>query len=305
MQTFANFALAIVMPPNPVRSLDNSLTTAQAAGRSYFLGCDGLDSFTGVAVECPDGGPPATGGHLADGIAVEKLGFTCQGCHVLDPAMGFFGTDGESSFEALPQTAKVPQLRNLYDKVGMFGSPPNLKTNPVDNGFTGPQLRGVGFEHDGSVDTIFRFLQANVFNPPTVGADRIGFTGGDPQRRNVEQYLLAFDSDLAPIVGQQVTLRSDNAAAVGARIDLLIARATTAFTSQILGPKATECDLIARVVVGGTARTYVLQADKAFLSDDGSEALSDSALRALAATPGQEVTYTCLPPGWAAATTNP
>jgi YVTN family beta-propeller protein len=305
MQTYANFALSIVMPPNPVRALDNSLNTTQAAGRSFFLGCDGLDSFTGLPVQCPDGGAPASGGHLADGVAVQNLGFTCQGCHVLNPAMGFFGTDGESSFEALPQTAKIPQLRNLYDKVGMFGSPPNLKANPGDNGYTGPQVRGVGFEHDGSVDTIFRFLQANVFNPPTVGADRIGFTGGDPQRRNVEQYLLAFDSDLAPIVGQQVTLRSDNAASVGARIDLLIARASTPFTSQILGPTATECDLIARVVAGGVTRTYVLKANATFTPDDGTAPLSDSALRSLAATAGQEVTYTCLPPGWATRAATP
>ncbi len=296
MQTFANFALSIVMPPNPVRALDNSLNPAQAAGRSFFLGCDGLDSVTGAPVQCPDGGPPASGGHFADGIRIQTLGFTCQGCHVLNPAMGFFGTDGESSFEALPQTAKIPQLRNLYDKVGMFGSPPNLRTVPGDNAYTGPQVRGVGFEHDGSVDTIFRFLQANVFQ--SADGARIGFAGGDPQRRNVEQYLLAFDSDLAPIVGQQVTLRADNAANVGPRIDLLIARAGTHFASQILGSNATECDLIARVVVGGAARTFLLKTDGTFAPDDG-PALSDSALRSLAAMPGQEVTYTCLPPGWA------
>jgi DNA-binding beta-propeller fold protein YncE len=300
MQTFANFALDIVMPPNPVRALDNSLTTAQAAGRSFFLGCDGLDSFTEVPVQCPDGGAPATGGHLADGIPLSNLGFTCQGCHVLSPAMGFFGTDGESSFEALPQTTKIPQLRNLYDKVGMFGAPPNLRTNSGNNGNTGPQVRGTGFEHDGSVDTLFRFLQAAVFDSPDGGIGaRVGFAGGDAQRRNVEQYLLAFDSDLAPIVGQQVTLRSDNTANAGPRIDLLIARARTPFSSKILGANATECDLIARAVVSGVSKTFLLKPNQTFAPDDGTAALSDSAVRALAATTGQEVTYTCLPPGWA------
>jgi YVTN family beta-propeller protein len=305
MQTFANFALDIVMPPNPVRALDNSLNTAQAAGRSFFLGCDGLDSSTGAPVQCPDGGAPATGGHLADGIALPSLGFTCQGCHVLNPAMGFFGTDGESSFEALPQTTKIPQLRNLYDKVGMFGAPPNLRTNPGDNGYMGPQVRGGGFEHDGSVDTLFRFLQAAVFNPVDGTPARIGFAGGDPQRRNVEQYLLAFDSDLAPIVGQQVTLRSDNAPSVGPRIDLFIARASAPFTSKILGPDATECDLIVRGVVSGTAKTFVFKSNKTFAPDDGSAPLSDSEVRAFATTTGQEMTYTCLPPGWAAGSASP
>lgn len=296
MQTYANFALVIAVPPNPVRALDNSLSAAQAAGRSFFLGCDGIDSLTGVPVDCADGGPPATGGHFADGVGIATLGFTCQGCHVLNPEMGFFGTDGESSFEALPQTVKIPQLRNLYDKVGMFGLPANPFENAGDNGFTGPQVRGTGFLNDGSIDTIFRFLQANVFNPTQSG--RVGFANGDTQRRDLEQFLLAFDNDLAPIVGQQVTLRTDNASAVGSRIDLLIARAQTPFVSKILGPGATECDLVARALVDGRAKAFWLQSDGTFLPNDGSPTLTDSALRALATTPGQEVTYTCLPSGW-------
>ena len=300
MQTFTDFGLDIVMPPNPVRALDNSLTTSEAAGQLYFMGCDGLDSLTGLPVACIDGAPVTTGGgHFADGAARVNLGFPCQGCHRLDPAQGFFGTDGESSFETLPQTIKIPQLRNLYDKVGMFGVPPNPRTNPGDNAPTGPQVRGFGFEHDGSVDTIFRFLQAVVFNPQPGNA--IGFANGDTQRRDVEQFLLAFDSDLAPIVGQQVTLRSDNASAVGPRIDLFIARATTPFVSKVLGPSVTECSLIARTVVGGVATSYRLQADKTFRTPEG-VSLSDAQLRALATAPGQgqgqEVTYTCLPPGW-------
>jgi len=36
--------------------------------------------------------------------------------------------------------------------------------------------------------------------------------GGDAQRRDVERLLLAFDTDLAPIVGQQVTLDAKGAA---------------------------------------------------------------------------------------------
>jgi YVTN family beta-propeller protein len=298
MQTFTSFGLAIAMPPNPVRSLDNSLNAAQAAGKAFYMGCDGIDSVSGNPVVCTNGAPPPGAGHFADGITTPTFGFPCQGCHVLNPAMGFFGTDGESSFEKLPQTVKIPQLRNLYDKIGMFGSPPNPTENPGNNGPMGPQVRGFGFEHDGSVDTIFRFLQATVFNSSSGGAVGFDATNGDTQRQNVEQYLLAFDSDLAPIVGQQVTLRSDNATAAGPRIDLFIARATTPFVSKLLGPTANECDLVARVVVGGVATSFKLQADMSFLPNDGQPAVSDAALRALAATVGQEVTYTCMPPGW-------
>jgi hypothetical protein len=295
MQTLTDFALAIAMPPNPVRALDDSLTVDQAAGRSFFLGCGGPDSLSGQPTVCPDGGPIMTGGHLADGIPAPNLGFTCQGCHVLDPANGFFGTDGKGSFEDLPQTMKIPQLRNLYDKVGMFGEPPSLKVHPGNNGPTGAQVRGTGYTNEGSVDTIFRFLSAEVFDDGDAGVT--GFIDGDPQRRQVEQYLLAFDSDLAPIVGQQVTLRSDHAASAGPRIDLLIARAGAAYLSKLSGPGATECQLVARTALAGHAVTYVF-ADGSFHPDDGSAVLADAAVRALAATAGQEVTYTCLPPGW-------
>ncbi len=41
--------------------------------------------------------------------------------------------------------------------------------------------------------------------------------------------MLAFESDIAPIVGQQITLTKTNASAVGPRIDLLQARAAAPF----------------------------------------------------------------------------
>ena len=70
---------------------------------------------------------------------------TCNGCHDLDPAQGFFGTAGEQSFEGEPQFFKVAHMRNLYAKVGMFFAP-------------GDQVRGFGFLHDGSVDTVNDYI---------------------------------------------------------------------------------------------------------------------------------------------------
>jgi hypothetical protein len=117
-------------------------------------------------------------------------------------------------------------------------------------------------------------------------------------RRDVEQFLLAFDSDLAPIVGQQVTLSSTNGSVAGPRIDLLIQRAGTAFTSKAVGGAVTECDLIANVAQGGRVKGFLYDpVARNFIPDDGSARLTDSALRALANAAGQEVTYTCVPPG--------
>jgi hypothetical protein len=107
--------------------------------------------------------------------------------------------------------------------------------------------------------------------------------------------MLAFPTDLAPIVGQQITLDATNAATVGPRIDLLIQRAGTAFTSLILGGVVTECDLIVKGTVGGAPRGWKLLASGQFQDDHGGE-ISDASLRALATTEGP-LTYTCAPPG--------
>ena len=100
--------------------------------------------------------------------------------------------------------------------------------------------------------------------------------------------MLAFDTNLAPVVGQQITLDATNAGVVGPRIDLLIARAG-----------AGECDLI---VEGRRRRRGArLDAQRGAGSSSAiappSRRSSDAALRALAATAGQELTYTCVPPG--------
>ena len=115
-------------------------------------------------------------------------------------------------------------------------------------------------------------IQSQVFDP--AHGDLVGFTGGDPQRRDVERFLLAFDSDLAPIVGQQVTLDATNGSVVGPRIDLLLARARTPFASKVSGPNATECTLVARGVTGRRAVTFTLGMDGMFTRDDGHADLS-------------------------------
>jgi hypothetical protein len=282
MQAFTDFQLQVVEPPNPVRSLDNSLTGSQAAGRSFYFGPRAADGLN----------VPILGG-----IITTFEGFTCNGCHELDPAEGEFGTSKHASFEGIiSQIFKIPHLRNMYAKVGMFGVPKVQTFDAPDSGFTGDQIRGFGFTNDGSVDTVFRFFSALVFHPlvtsgfPLINPDRT--------RRDVEQFVLAFDSDLAPIVGQQVTLTGGNASAVGARITLFEQRAKTSFTSKLLGGTVKECELVARVAQGGAVQGFLFDpGSSTFVPAGGGTALSDGALRALAATPGQEVTFTCVPPG--------
>jgi DNA-binding beta-propeller fold protein YncE len=282
MQRFTDFQLQVVPPPNPVRNLDNSLTSAQASGRSFFFGPRASDGLN----------VPVLGG-----VVSTFEGFTCNGCHELDPADGEFGTSKRASFEGvIGQIFKIPHLRNMYAKVGMFGVPRVETFEAPDSGATGDQIRGFGFTNDGSIDTLFRFFTALVFHPQLTAG--FPLLNPDRTRRDVEQFMLAFDSDLAPVVGQQVTLTTSNAGAVGPRITLFEQRAKAAFTSKVLGGKVKECDLVARVAQGGAIRGLLFDPGTGnFAPAGGGTSLSDSALRALAATPGQEVTFTCVPPG--------
>ena len=255
MQRFADFALSIVLPPNPVRPLNNQLTPDAALGRTFF-------NNTPV-----------------------DAGLTCEFCHSLDASQGFFGTGTISSFEGSSQIFKIPQLRNMYTKVGMFGL---LTAFGGGSALMGDQIRGFGYSHDGSVDTLFRFVASGAFNFPD-----------ETSERNSEAFMLQFDTDLAPIVGQQVTLFAGQEAVFGPRIDLMIQRAATPFTSLLLDGVTTECELIVKGTVGGTQRGWVRQASGLFQADnDPTQAalLSDATLRALVTTEGP-LTYTCAAPG--------
>jgi hypothetical protein len=114
----------------------------------------------------------------------------------------------------------------------------------------------------------------------------------------MEQFMLAFDSDIAPIVGQQITLTKTNSAAVGPRIDLLQARAAAPFNSKTLGGAVNECDLVAKLTLAGTPRGFLYNASTdSFVLSGSALDVPDALFRALALISGQEITFTCVPPG--------
>ena len=273
MEAFAAFILQVTYPPNPVRMLSNRLTASQETGRNFFM--NNVSDFTNRG--------------------------TCASCHVIDrnanqqagvAAPGFFGTDGRYTFDGGVEGFKTPHLRNQYQKVGMFG----LATSPLiptSNAFLGDQVRGFGFNHDGAIPTIFNFISVTSDNagfnqsPSTPGGFPPG-PAGELLKRQVEDFQLAFDSNLAPIVGQQTTLTKWNGVVVGGRINLLIDRA-----------KAGECDLVAKSGSNHGEKGYVYDvASNRFVGNRRCDApLSDLSLRLRALQNGGELTYTCTPPG--------
>jgi len=268
LAAFADFILKVTYPPNPIRHLDNSLTPDQQAGHDFFVDPHIVD-FTNACVDC----------------------------HVLDrngnpgtDAPGFFGTQGFLAFELDTQMTKVPHLRNAYQKVGMFGMAETTFVNNGNNDFQGDQVRGFGFLHDGSADTAFRFIDMSGFNL-IPGVNPGGFPPGAAGillRRQVESFVLAFDTNMFPIVGQQITLTRANGAVAGPRIDLLIARAD-----------AGECDLVVKGQVLEREIGFLYIGAGKFTSDRKAvPPISDALLRRLPALPsGRELTYTCVPPG--------
>ncbi|KYF51147.1 hypothetical protein BE08_35895, partial [Sorangium cellulosum] len=267
MEAFTDFMLQVTYPPNPIRNLDNSLTPDQQAGKDFY------------------------NGDIVNSIA------SCGGCHVVDPDAnpgddfpGFFGTDGSSVFDFQTQLFKIPQLRNVYTKVGAFGLPdiPFVFLSR-DNHHMGDQIRGYGILNNGTVDTMYRFFSAIGFSDQFPNnPDAIPFTpAGDVIRRQLESYVLAIESNMAPIVGQQVTLNHSNGTVVGPRIDLLMDRADVG-----------ECDLVAKTQGFLHEIGFLYVGGGQFLTDRYVvPPMSDAVLRLLATHTHHDLTYTCMPPG--------
>ncbi|HEX8793163.1 MAG TPA: beta-propeller fold lactonase family protein [Polyangiaceae bacterium] len=304
MAAFTTFILQVSYPPNPNRALDNSLTGPQQFAAAFF---DNKDPQTGID------------------IPVDRFQ-NCEGCHVLDrngnagssPHPGFFGTDGRLSFENETQTFKVPHLRNAYQKVGMFGSSLD-ETHAAASmiPFLNPPVqavRGFGYQHDGATGkledffTAFAFIATNVpvtFGgipniPPNPGGiplfdpnDPLNFNpanfsvAGYQLRYALADYVLAFDTNMFPIVGQEITLPpGSTSSSVLGRIGLLEAQAA-------LG----QCDLVVHGSFLGADHGATFSGGTWTTDVSVIPALTDAQLEALAAGAGSGLTFLAVPPG--------
>jgi hypothetical protein len=121
---------------------------------------------------------------------------------------------------------KVAYLRNMYQK------------NTYRKTVGGASVSGFGYSHDGAFATLSEFLSQPVFGTLTT----------DPTRRaNLQAFLLAFPTGMAPAVGHARTVSSANAtsAAVTGDVSLLEAQA-----------QARKIDLIGKGKVNGVVRGF-------------------------------------------------
>jgi len=136
---------------------------------------------------------------------------------------------------------KVPQLRDVYKRTARA---------PVD----GLRMSGFGIFHDGSVDSVFAFLGRPFFRE---------LSRHEARRRELERFVLAFDTGTAPAVGWSRTVSAQDAGsgALAGELDLL--------EQQVA---AHNCDLVARGRLGGAARGFVFDPERGeYLTDDPDE----------------------------------
>lgn len=188
MQEFEDFLATIYFPPNPFRNLDNTLPAS--------LPLPG--HFVPRQLDVP-AGAPLPNGNARQGLdlyrdhnrRIDSGLVSCVSCHSLPSGNGPNATLVGGTVQTIPdgpmgekhlmlvaidgstnRSIKVAQLRNLYEKVGM---------TMLDS----PSRAGFGFLHDGSVDTLERFLSEEAFNTATAQelanlvALMLAFSGSD------------------------------------------------------------------------------------------------------------------------------
>ena len=292
MQRFKAFLATITLPPNPNRLPDNTLPTALALPGHFASGRFG------------PAGQPLPIGNAQHGLTLYRTGNLdggimngqCVTCHTLPTGMGTdmallsptplaLGPHGEHHLATVSIdggtniSMKVPQLRNLYDKVG-------FDLTQISN------RAGFGFLHDGSVDSLARFVSEPLF---TVASDQ--------DVADLVAFMLSFaGSDLPTgIAGNPIEplgpTGRDSPAAVGQQVTLAAPGLPSLLTTLVAQAQAGRLDLIVKARLAGEARGWVFdRVTGQMRSDRDGETISPTALRALAAA-GSEQVWTAVPLG--------
>ena len=287
MQQFEDFLSTIHFPPNPFRNFDNSLPTNLPLPGHLTTGRFG------------PAGQPLPNGDATLGLLNYRFGqldgAECVTCHTLQTGMGTnfelqgvnfvpipAGPNGELHHAVVSVdgstniSIKIPQLRNMYEKGGF-----NMMTTQNTAGF--------GFLHDGSVDSIERFVAEPVFS-----------FNSDQEIADMVAFMLAFSGSDLPTssgglfdppggpskdahaaVGKQVTLPNSDPA--------LLQRLSAMVTLADAG----EIGLVVKGMYNGELRGFTYVGANLYQSDRAAEAATHAML-VNAAGVGSELTFTAV-----------
>ncbi len=290
MQQFEGFLATIHYPPNPLRNFDNTLPEDLPLPGHYTTG-----RFAPAGEPLPNGNA-VRGLEDYRGAGLTGL-FECVTCHTLPAGLGVDGDFDILTFSATPVDpgpngerhaavtttdnnlglpVKIPHLRGLYKRTG-------FDATQTDN------RAGFGFLHDGSVDSLARFVAQPAFSVDNdqqiadLVAFLLAFSGSDLPEPSAPEIEGLSSKDTRAAVGAQVTIDADNAedAAVAERLESMLALAGDGS-------------------VGVVARSATLGAyyigDDVFQLERLSEAITRAELLEAAAD-GDVVTFTVVPLG--------
>jgi YVTN family beta-propeller protein len=296
MQQFEDFLATLTFPPNPFRNVDNSLPTSLPLPGHFTTG-----RFGAAGQALPNGNAVRGLNMYRPPRLLDSGRLACSACHTLPTGMGPdmvlsngqfvpfpVGANGEHhnglvSVDGFTNvTMKISQLRNLYEKVGM-------DLTQTSN------LAGFGFAHDGSVDSLARFITEPVFNLTS-----------DQEVADMVAFLLAFSGSDLPR-GSATAIQEppgpdskDTHAAVGRQVTLSTASPTAAQLSTVSTflslADSGKVGVVVKGNQGGVARGYTYMGGGTFQSDRAAETVAASLLRTLGRA-GNELTYTVVPRG--------
>ncbi|MBL8298572.1 MAG: hypothetical protein JNN30_09525 [Rhodanobacteraceae bacterium] len=219
----------------------------------------------------PDGSAPASiavtggNGNPASGRNIFQNqptlgGGPCTVCHALP--LGTSNLIDNPQLPRAPQPMKGVQLRGLWAKLGWS------KTSQTN-------LRGFGFNSDSEHDSLSALLQAGFnFGPPQTAAQA---------RRDVEAFMLTFDTETVATVGRQIAYNGSNNAdaTLLARLNAWVAQADAGAVG---------------LVVHSAGRGYVYATQGVLLSDRENSPTTLTALRTTASATAP-VAITVVPAG--------
>ncbi len=170
MREFKDYLRTLHFPPNPFREVDNSLPGDMPLPGQYTSGRFGPPGEPLPPGNAQRGSDLFVGRGTTIDRQLVQASLNCSACHAFPTgssgsqaaARGFgspsegedrnghlaiVGVDGSTQ-----RHFKIAHLRNQHEKLGFVMSPGRVSTN------------GFGYLHDGSVDTIARFMSQTVFN---------------------------------------------------------------------------------------------------------------------------------------------
>jgi YVTN family beta-propeller protein len=251
MADFNAFVQTLTYPPNPFERLDRKLSPNALAGFTDF-DTRNLDADSATCSQC----------HLLRKVLVNG------GATVVGTGTDSIVFPGATLHET--QNFKVPQLRGLYQKLGMSNTP-------------GEQLTGFGFIHDGTNDSIVSFLKSGPFTFPDGQI-------GDNIRGTIQTLMLELDTGTAPSVGLQVTLNAENAHSNSGSFP-------PGFNLLREQAAAGNCDLVVHGIYGGSPRSFLQLSNGTFQPDSISEPPVTADALIAAAGAGSELTFMGVLPG--------